>query len=314
MLNELQMAARADVERRIASGEYAFEPVSCPVCDEWAFEPLAEKDRYGLYMPVVICTVCGLVQTNPRMTTQSYEAFYRREYRRLYDGTESATEDFFRNQYRKGARIHDRLVSSGLLRLLRGRYVLEVGCGAGGILQYFKEPGWRVRGIDPGADYVRFGRERGLDLSAGTLASIAFDEKPDLVIYADVFEHLTDPNAELRRLHTLLPDDAAVYVEVPGIGDIGRRYDGDILLYLQNAHVYHFTLSSLTNLVVRNGFTVLGGTHEVACIFRKANPGAPAGMIRNDFQETHTLLRTLERDKISSFLAQYAGRRNDSAE
>ena len=34
-------------------------------------EKLSEKDRYGLFMPVVICKKCGLVQTNPHMTEDS---------------------------------------------------------------------------------------------------------------------------------------------------------------------------------------------------------------------------------------------------
>ncbi len=85
-------------------GIYSFEDVPCCVCGGRDFEPLSEKDRYGLYMPVVICRDCGLIQTNPRMTQESYNQFYELEYRKLYvgKGAQADIDDFFKSEHKRG--------------------------------------------------------------------------------------------------------------------------------------------------------------------------------------------------------------------
>ena len=75
-LNELQLRTKKQVERKIERGIYSFEEVPCCVCGGKNFELLSEKGRYGLYMPVVVCKDCGLIQTNPRMTQEAYNQFY----------------------------------------------------------------------------------------------------------------------------------------------------------------------------------------------------------------------------------------------
>ena len=86
-LNDVQRGALSEVQQKVDTGVYRFENVVCAVCGQKQFEQLAAKDRYGLWLSVVVCTVCGLVQTNPRMTQAAYTEFYNHEYRRLYLGT-----------------------------------------------------------------------------------------------------------------------------------------------------------------------------------------------------------------------------------
>ena len=103
-LNELQVRMKKQIEKKIEESEYSFEDVSCCVCDGRDFEILSEKDRYGLSVPVVICKDCGLIQTNPRMTQESYNRFYEIEYRKLYHGKDALanTDDFFKSEYKHG--------------------------------------------------------------------------------------------------------------------------------------------------------------------------------------------------------------------
>ena len=53
-LNSLQIKIKNQIEQKIDDGTYQFEEVSCCICDGNEFETLSTKDRYGLYMPVVI--------------------------------------------------------------------------------------------------------------------------------------------------------------------------------------------------------------------------------------------------------------------
>jgi 2-polyprenyl-3-methyl-5-hydroxy-6-metoxy-1,4-benzoquinol methylase len=266
-LNKIQLKAKQEVEEKVSNKQYVFENCFCPICNSTESELISEKDRYGLEYRVVICKDCGLVYTNPRMTQESYNKFYDTEYRRLYIGTETATEDFFRKQYTHGKQIFNFIKSTFTDKKFANLNVLEVGCGAGGILQYFKEQGCNVLGVDLGNEYLEFGRVNyGLNLKHGTINE-ASNFKPDIVIYSHVIEHILDLNYELLLLKKLCPNNAIFYIEVPGLKNIDRNYKMDVLRYLQNAHTYHFSLLSLTNLFGKFGFSLKKGTNAVQSIF-----------------------------------------------
>ena len=101
-LNKLQIGMKRQIERKIEEGVYSFEEVPCCVCGGRNFEILSEKDRYGLYVRVVICKDCGLIQTNSRMTQESYNQFYKLEYWKFYTGDKTPPDDFFKSEYKRG--------------------------------------------------------------------------------------------------------------------------------------------------------------------------------------------------------------------
>ena len=264
-LNKLQLKTKNEIENKIANKIYSFEKISCIVCNSNNFQLLSEKDRYGLYMPVVICKECGLVQTNPRMSQKSYNKFYDSEYAKLYVGEGKPTEEFFTKQYNHGAYIYDYIRRfSGKIE---NKFIVEVGTGAGGILQYFKEKGNEVYGVDLGSDYIEFGKQKGLNLEVGTIDKLySLKKKLDVVIYSHIVEHLLNPVDELKKLRNILNEDSLLYIEVPGLKNLYDSYGQDFLKYLQNAHTYHFTLNSMANCTRKAGFKLLSGMN--LCIRR----------------------------------------------
>ncbi len=295
-LNDLQRRAKAQIDRKVDQGIYRFESEACCICGDPEADTLATKDRYGLYMPVVLCKGCGLIYTNPRMNQEAYARFYNSEYRPLYGGTASPTEAFFEEQYAHGRRIFAYLTAHcRFSRPLHELRVLEVGCGAGGILKYFQERGCRVKGIDLGEAYVRFGRDRyGLDLSVGTLADCAIDEAPDCILYSHVLEHILDPNQELQRIRRLLPARGLLYIELPGVKNLMHSYRMDFLRLLQNAHTYHFTRTTLAHLLGRNGFEMIAGDETIRSVFQPSSPPTDT-VFASDYAEVLAYLLRVER-------------------
>ena len=157
-LNELQITVRNQVSAKVDDGTYKFEEIDCPVCLSKQREIVGQKDRYGLYFSTNMCTDCGMMYTSPRMTQESYNHFYNIDYRKLYVGEERATKKFFKNQRKQGKRIYAFLEKQKLVTD-KPLFIFEVGCGAGGILDYFKEKGHQVSGIDLGEEYVKYGKE-----------------------------------------------------------------------------------------------------------------------------------------------------------
>ncbi len=310
-LNQLQIRIKQQIETKIDTGHYRFEQANCPVCTGSNFQTLAEKDRYGLACQNVVCCSCGLVMINPRLSDSSYNEFYDQEYRPLYTGKNANAANFFQGQLKRGQRLYQFLQQRDLLPSKKQPFVFEVGCGAGGILSYFAKQGFRVKGIDLGAEYLTYGVEQhGLDLQVGTIHDIELDTVPDLVIYSHVIEHIPDPNLELLRLTAIVGPESLVYVEVPGIKNLSLGYRKDPLRYFQNAHTYSFSLTSLNNLFANNGFHQLTGNEFVKAVFRKQSGGN--NEIVNDYQPVTTYLQKMERArkyyKVSMARFQIIGR------
>jgi len=295
-LNELQLQLKAQVDQKVKSGHFKFESVDCPCCNKREFEQIAEKDRYGLYYPVVICKTCGLVQTNPRMTQESYNEFYNVEYRRLYGGSHDPAKHFHDKQYPRGKAIYRFLEQHNLLPSKAQPFVLDIGCGGGGTIKYFAEKGWKVKGTDLGAEFIEYGRNTyNLDLEIGTIRDLKLTEKPDLIIYSHVMEHVLDPNGEISIIKNLCHENTVVYIEVPGVKNLHVSYARDLLLYLQNAHVYHYSLTTLHNLFSKNGFVLHNGTEFVRSAFRLDPSAKP--VFKNDYESVKNYLTQLEKSR-----------------
>lgn len=298
-MNELQVEMKKAVEQKVHSGLYDLEHVACILCNNKDFELLSNKDRYGLYHNVVICRRCGLIQANPRLTQNAYNDFYNLEYRKLYFGKDySNIEDYFNGQYQRGDIIYSFIEKHGELKKpLSESFVLEVGCGAGGILMYFREKGCRVAGIDLGEEYLSFGREKyGLNLYAGNLATVSLKEKPDVIIYNHVFEHLLNPNEELEYIqNTLSSQGGVLYIAVPGVKNLMNSYGRDFLQSLQNAHVYYFSLRTLSRLLLKNKFCLVEGSESIQSIFCRVGNNTKEIIFKNDYEDAVAYLLWIKR-------------------
>lgn len=289
-LNELQKAMQFSVAFKIRNQEYKFEQINCAVCGNNNFESLSHKGRYGLYVSVVICQDCGLVQNSPRMNKEGYHRFYNEEYRKLGCARETPTETFFSQQYGNAQRVYDYLINSGRLAKNPSDYkVLEIGSGAGGLVKFFQDKGFSTKGLDLGVEYLEYGRNKhGVALAIGTIHDLPVHEKYDVIIYRHVLEHVLDLNAELKAIGEHLTDSGVIYIQVPGIRYVYKSYN--FLWYLQIAHVYHFTLRTLANLFQRNGFRLIAGTELIEAIFVKDPSINRAAQPVNDYRATRRLL------------------------
>jgi 2-polyprenyl-3-methyl-5-hydroxy-6-metoxy-1,4-benzoquinol methylase len=270
-LNGIQQAAKWRVEQKIASGIYQFEDTVCPVCNSACYEQLAEKDRYGLYCNTVICKNCGLLITTPMMTQTSLGLFYLEDYEELYRGKKRAESPIFLFQYKRGKRIINFIKKYDNVFSFKDKLVLEIGCSTGGVLSAFRDAGAWVIGFDLGADMEYGIRKHGLCLNRGTIENYQERQKPDIIIYSHVMEHLPFPQEELKKIKEICHERTLVYIEVPGVLSV-QKSEGDFMLYLQNAHLYHFSLVTLDNLLSKNGFTLLFGNEHVRSLFVSTPP------------------------------------------
>lgn len=317
-MNDLQVSMKKKVDEKVKNKVYRFEKIPCCVCNCEEFELLSEKDRYGLHMAVVVCKKCGLIQTNPRMISESNYDFYNQEFCKLYMGKERPTSQFFVKQYKLGKIIHSYLQNNNLInKNLCDLFVCEVGCGAGGILQYFKEKGCRIFGIDIGEEYLNYGRKKyNLDLLlCGSIFDVQFDTPPDIVIYSHVLEHILSPKKELVQLKRILSQDSILYIQAPGVKNLYNTYNMDFLELLQNAHTYHFTLTTLKNLLQVCDFDFVCGDEIIRSAWKVSAEIGREIVLEEDYQTVMFYLKELENKKFTrTFKKKYVNWKRRSAQ
>lgn len=285
-LTTKQLVALKTFQSKITNGIYSLEDAQC-LCGAKRGLIVAKVDRYALSVQTNLCKDCGIMWTSPRLNKKSLSEFYKNDYRPIYVGDAAAPEKFYHDQVLHGRNIVSYL--SEKLKVEEVNRVFDIGCGAGGVLLPFKERGCVVFGCDMGSEYLSRGRNDGLVLEEGDCTSLAKYGPANLIILSHVLEHFPDPLKSLTQISNLLEDEGYIYIEVPGILNAYQTY-GDIILYLQNAHLYHFTLRSLEVLMTIVGFELVCGNEGVKALFRKTREGRAGGRKLSVYREVFSYL------------------------
>jgi 2-polyprenyl-3-methyl-5-hydroxy-6-metoxy-1,4-benzoquinol methylase len=152
----------------------------------------------------------------------------------------------------------------------RPRSVLDVGCGIGLNGAAAKRKGARVTGIEIVPESAERARRvldtvLPIDITSDAsvergLAGCSFD----LVLFADVLEHVPDPAAVLRRLLPYVEDEGHVIVSLPNVaawpvrlGLLGGKFEYEQSGILDDSHLRFFTRDTAVRLVEEAGLEAL---------------------------------------------------------
>lgn len=253
---EASIEARDELIREI-NGK-SLEPQSCYVCGEHEFDDVSEVDRYGFYYPTGMCIQCGNVQQKSYYDDETLTLFYSRFYRSIYGN--STPKSLFESQRNvNGVKIFEFLKG-----VSNPKKVLEVGCGAGGILSRYLDIGCEVLGLDFDENYLAYAQKNNIPVKRGSVEQLRFNEKYDLIILSHVLEHIKYPSDFLKKLSNHLTNDGVLYIEVPSLDNLeSGGYKYDLLRYLQNAHTIHFTIKSLELMCKRSGYRCIKSTRFI---------------------------------------------------
>jgi SAM-dependent methyltransferase len=147
--------------------------------------------------------------------------------------------------------------------------VLEFGCATGYMTEVLKDRlGCTVVGIeiDPGA--AALAEEHAERVIVGDAEKIDYaaelaGEEFDVVIFADVLEHLKEPADVLRRVRPFIAEDGVVIASIPNIAHASVRLAllGGEFRYrewglLDDTHLRFFTRASIQDLFEESGYVV----------------------------------------------------------
>jgi len=146
--------------------------------------------------------------------------------------------------------------------------VLEIGCASGTLSRFLAQVHrCTVTGVEinaaAAAEAAPFCQTVLVaDVEANILDTL--NEPFDVIILADVLEHLRDPEGVLRRTHRHLTKDGVILLSLPNIAHWSVRYEllrgrfsyADSGL-LDATHLRFFTYRSACDLIARAGFQIL---------------------------------------------------------
>ncbi len=148
-----------------------------------------------------------------------------------------------------------------------GKRVLDVGCATGGLLEALKERGNEGLGLEGDAPQARAAAARGLavtewDLRRGLppLEGQTFD----VVIFADVLEHVADPAPLLQGARSHLAPGGRLLISVPNVAHLSvrlrllaGRFEYRDHGIMDQTHLRFFTRHSASRLLEGCGYQVL---------------------------------------------------------
>src|SRR5450830_1242092 len=208
----------------------------CPVCgntEAHALKTLSLPQASGSPLPggyrLMACQACDLVFAETPAPQSAYDLYYQRCAK--YGGPTGTGAGLHSADQARLEQLADRLRSC--LPRPQAR-VLDLGCGAGGLLAVGQARGLRLR--------------EGLIHEAATRCA---GERYDLIVLSHVAEHLRDLRS-LPDLARLLTPEGKLYIEVPhpagyACGERPPYY------YFDSEHINHFSAQALARLLAPAG-------------------------------------------------------------
>ncbi len=168
-----------------------------------------------------------------------------------------------------------------------GRRVLDVGCSTGYLARVLRDRGNRVSGVEIDAEAARAAEPVLEQLVVGDLESAEllgrFEPGSfDVVVFADVLEHLRDPVRVLRDALPLLAPGGSVVVSLPNVAHaavrlalLEGRFEYRPLGLLDDTHLRFFTRRSVEELLAAAGLRAIDMRRTTADVFATEIPLAP---------------------------------------
>lgn len=207
---------------------------------------------------VVRCTSCGLIYLNPQPEPEELSRHYPEDYE-PYSPKENLIVRWVKKEIVKSdiRRIHKLIGERG--------EILEIGCASGEYLAALRDKGgFKVSGVELSPYAAKKAREKGLDVSVGTLEEAKLKaESFDLVVARHVLEHLPDPSKTLSEINRILRPGGKFLAIVPNAATFERDIFKDVWCgYEVPRHLFLFSGTILKEMLKKTQFELLSLKHS----------------------------------------------------
>ena len=172
----------------------------------------------------------------------------------------------------------------------KNKKVLDVGCFEGILSEKMKQNNCTVVGVEIDVDAAKKAKTYCEELIIGDVEMIQlnpkFENYFDIIVFADILEHLTNPLAVLKRFKRYLNDDGYVIISLPNIANWKIRlqlllgnFEYDDYGILDSGHLRFFNEKNTKKMIRDAGFKISKFDLTVGDVKRFSNIFYSMGMI-----------------------------------
>lgn len=211
----------------------------CPACDAAAGAATGHKNGFEL----LSCQTCRTLYT-----ALAPEAGSAQDYDGYYGAENLSVPDFI--QQRLGEII------GGFSAYRRTNRFLDIGFGAGTLMQAAAREGWDVEGIEVSRTAVEHARRLGFKVFCGELAEAEYPaDYFDVVTASEVLEHLLHPQPLLSEIARILRPGGLFWATTPhGRGISNRALGLKWSVICPPEHLHLFSLGGMKRMLRAAGF------------------------------------------------------------
>ena len=248
--NELANKKFAQYVDQVNNGKGWEDVPKCPVCD--STKSTIEFSKFGLEM--VKCENCELRYHN-KFPVDINEVYNDPNYKNESAGYWVKGEYEFRKKRFGEERV--KLIGEHVGEL-KGKTLLDVGCGAGYFLEAAMEAGIKCDGLEPSENVRADTSNRlGIDISPLAIEDYKSEDKYDIVTSFDVIEHVKDPMVLLKNMYNMVKEGGIILLYTPNFDSFGIRVTKENSnLIAPGAHLLLFSYTSMKYALEKTGFNL----------------------------------------------------------
>lgn len=157
------------------------------------------------------------------------------------------------------------VIISWLEKFPSGTRILDIGTATGFIGKMLQHKGFELYGLEPEAQWIEIARPYYRHILCSDLehAESSFLGGYQVILLADVLEHISKPDKELLRLTSLQQKGSTFIISVPNIANIWirlnllfGRFDYADRGIMDRTHLRFFTRKTFRTLLIQNGFRI----------------------------------------------------------
>ena len=233
----------------------------CPVCGSASFTNNFSVKDFTVsqeLFPIVECNSCSLRFTQDIPTPENSSRYYQSENYISHTNTSKGLINRIYLRVRNRTMIKKMKLIKKISGLKNGS-LLDVGSGTGTFVNFMKENGWNVKGVEPDANAREVARQTyHVELSDEKQLKEFSSASFDVITLWHVLEHVYDLDNYLQQLKLLLKEDGKIFIAVPNY----TSYDAHVYkkfwaAYDVPRHLYHFSPKSMKYLLEKNDLKLL---------------------------------------------------------
>jgi hypothetical protein len=219
---------------------------STPLANALLREEDLERPELRYPLELVFCPTCALVQITETVPPEQLFRQY------LYFSSFSET------MLAHARQLTAKLVTD--LQLASSSMAMEIASNDGYLLQYYKQAGVPVLGIEPAENVARVAVERGIPTVAEFFGVelarklVSDGQRADVLHANNVLAHVADLVGFVDGIREILAPDGVAVIEFPYLRDM---IDGCEFDTIYHEHLCYFSLAAIRHLFERRGLRIL---------------------------------------------------------